>query len=409
MTDFPRIPSTGLLPTAPGSDGPVGDVAKQALQILDSVKTLGGFTEVAKSLGQTSPPSLSNVSNANGAPSIDGVTISMSPDDMAAALMVLQNKTQQAQLNTAKEGLETNKKKMEDKNVQAMNKINEWIKNCEEAAAKEKSAGIFGWLVKIFSFIAAAIAVAVAAVATAATGGAASPLLALAVMGLAGATMSLASQISQAAGGPALELGPLITKLFTKFLEGMGVPKEQAEAAGKIVGGLTGSLFLDPASMGQVFGGVAQLAGANADQIAIVSLVFTIVATIAVSAAMIAASGGTSAAATVSDIAKTAQSVGKIATGVAGAVGGVAAATQGGINIAKAGDEKAASLAQADKKKIDAMIAKLSQAMEEDREQIKKVLDEIMEGMNIVSKMINEAAQSNTQLARNIVGKGQTI
>ena len=41
--------------------------------------------------------------------------------------------------------------------------------------------------------------------------------------------------------------------------------------------------------------------------------------------------------------------------------------------------------------------------------EIKKVLDQIMEGMNIVSQMINGAAQSRSQISANLAGKSQTI
>ncbi len=90
------------------------------------------------------------------------------------------------------------------------------------------------------------------------------------------------------------------------------------------------------------------------------------------------------------------------------ATGGLAVA-QGVNKLEIVKDERTANLAQADKKLIDAIIAKLQKQMEDDREEIKKVLQQIMDGVQLVSQMINSASDSRSQLAANMVGKGQTI
>jgi hypothetical protein len=357
---------------------------------------------------------VSGVTNFNGAPSIDGVNVNFSPEDLAAALLMLQSKTQESQLTTAREGLNVSKKKLDEKNQQAMDKITDWIKKCEEASAKEKSAGIFGWLVKIFSFIAAAIAVAVAAVATVASGGAAAPLLALAMVGLVGAGMGLASQISQAAGGPPLELSSLMSKMFTAILEGLGVPKDKAEAAGKVMAGAfavlaPGLLLVDPALAGNMLGGVLELSGVEASKAAIASAVMSAVVGIAISIVMVAVTAGANIGTVVDAIGKTMATASKIAQGTLALAAGIGTVAQGGLNIAKGADERDAANIQADKKVIDALIAKLQKQMEDDREEIKKVLQEIMDGMNLVSQMINDAGQSRSQLAANLGGRPQTI
>jgi hypothetical protein len=191
------------------------------------------------------------------------------------------------------------------------------------------------------------------------------------------------------------------------------VPKDKAEQAGKMMSGmiglLSGAVLVDPAFAGQAFGGFAELVGADAMQAAIVTGVFTAVATIAVAAVMIIASGGTNAGAAIDGIAKTVMTAAKIGQAVAGITSGAAAVAQGGIGIAQAYDERDAATIQADKKLVDAIIAKLQKQMEEDREQIKKVMEEMMEGMNIVSQMIAGAAQSRSQITSNLAGKGQTI
>lgn len=417
MTEVRSLAGSPLatpMPTGTGTE--TGQATTPAAAVPNSaeiVTLLGDMARMAGTLRTGSSGGRNSGSDDNGAPAIDGVRIEFSPEDMAAALLVLQGKTQEAQLSTAREGLVTNKKKLEEKNQQAMDKINDWVQKCKDAAAKQKSSGIFGWVTKIAGFIAAALAVTVAAVATAATGGAASPLLALAVIGMVGATISLASHISQEAGGPALDLSSLMSKLCTTVLQACGVPKEKAESAGRLMSGMaglmTGAVLVDPGFAGQAFGGFAELVGADAGQAAIVAGVFTAVATIAISFALIAASGGANLGGAVDGIAKTVMTAGKIGQAVAGMASGAAAITAGGYTMAQAGDERAASNAQADKKLIDAVIAKLQQQMENDREDIKKVMQEMMDGMNVVSQMINSASQSRAQIAAQMGGRGQSI
>lgn len=398
----------------PGATLPdLGTLGAGALSGIDTSTMLQEMSHLIRTIKDPMPGGTPGVSNAQGAPLIDGVQIDFSPEDLAAALLVLQGKTQEAQMSTAREGLVTNKKKMEDQNQRAMDKIKEWIKKCEEASAKERALGPFAWIAKIIAVIAAAILAAVAAAATALTGGAAAPLLVLAAMAMAGAVMSLASQISQSAGGPSLEISTLITKLCTKMLEAFGVPKEQLEAASKVMAGVLGFLsgvtLADPALLGNMVGGIAELAGADPMVAAILSGIITAVVTIVTAIAMAVLTGGASLAGAASSLAKTIQTAGQIGQSITGVIGGVSSTVAGGLQIGKAVDQRDASRAQADKKMVDALIAKLQKQMEDDREDIKKVLDEIMEGINIVSQMINSAGQSRSQIASNLGGKNQPI
>lgn len=377
MTDITRI--QGAPSYTPSQGGDLSTAMTDRLQQanLDTTQALKELTKLASVLQTSQPGSTSggnSITNANGAPQIDGVTMNFSAEDMAAALLVLQGKTQEAQLSTAKEGITTNKKKMEEKNKQAMDKINDWIKKCEDAASKQKAGGILGWFQKIFTAVAAVFAVVAAAVATAATGGAAAPLLALAVLGLATSIVSIASEIDKANGGKGFD-----------------------DVAG----------WMDPASLiGKGFGELAKAFGADEQQAAIVSATFAVVATIALVAASVALTGGASA---MSDMQKLVLTASRIGQAVAGIAGGVTQAAKGGVDIAVAYDEKQASLIQADKKGIDAVLAKMQKQMEEDREEIKKVMDQMMEGMNIVSQMINSAGESRAQISANLSGRTQTI
>lgn len=377
MTDITRIQGAPTYTPSQGGDLSTAMTDRLQQANLDTTQALKELTKLASVLQTSQPGSTSggnSITNANGAPQIDGVAMNFSAEDMAAALLVLQGKTQEAQLSTAKEGITTNKKKMEEKNKQAMDKINDWIKKCEDAASKQKAGGILGWFQKIFTAVAAVFAVVAAAVATAATGGAAAPLLALAVLGLATSIVSIASEIDKANGGKGFD-----------------------DVAG----------WMDPASLiGKGFGELAKAFGADEQQAAIVSATFAVVATIALVAASVALTGGASA---MSDMQKLVLTASRIGQAVAGIAGGVTQAAKGGVDIAVAYDEKQASLIQADKKGIDAVLAKMQKQMEEDREEIKKVMDQMMEGMNIVSQMINSAGESRAQISANLSGRGQTI
>ena len=346
-----------------------------------------------------------NIVNGAGAPAIDGVTIDLSAEDMAAALLVLQGKTQEAQLKTAKEGLEVNRVKQKNAHESAMKKLDDWVKKSRAAAAKQKALGIFGWIAKAVAFIASAIATVVAAVATVATAGAAAPLLAVATLALVASGMSLASGISQAAGGPPLELSSLMVKACTAILKGLGVPEEKLEGASKIMAGAVAMLVcpatiaVDPALFGNMFGGITQLASDDPTKAAIVTAVFSAVAAVGVGIAMAVLSGGGSAG---NMLGETMKSVTRITQGVTGAIQGANTATQGGLNVGIAIDEHNASMAQVDKKKLDAIMLKLQQQMQEDRDEIKKIVEEIQQGVSLVSQMINAAGESRSQISANL-------
>lgn len=375
-------------------------------QSIDLLKRIDELVEIASALHASNGTTVPKVLDADRAPAIDGVTINFSPEDMAAALQVLRGKTQDAQMKTAQEGLQISKTQAEQQNERAMGKIKEWIAACEDAAAKQKASEQMDWVAKIGAFIGAIIAVVAAAVLTVATAGAAAPLLAVAVLGLVGATMNLASAISQKLGGPAVDLGTLMTQAATAILTAVGVPADKIEAASKVLAGVlavvTFAAIADPSMLGTLAGGIAQLAGADATQVAIVTAVISFVATIAVMGATMIASGGSAA---VGGIAKLVQTVSKVAQSIIGIASGVTAAVGGAYRISAAYDEHTAATAQADKKAIDAIIAKLGKQMEDDREELKKVVQQLMDSISVVSQMIAAAAESRTQIIQGTAGR----
>lgn len=379
MTAISNIPGGGATPLSNLDSNAVDGASAQrtAAQAPTTAATIQNIAAFAGMLSSAPTPGAqgkaNGITNANGAPEIDGVSMTFSAEDMAAALLALQSKTQEAQIATAKEGLVSSKRKLEDQNAQAMAKLQEWIKNCQDAEAKQKCSGILGWFKKAFTAIASVFAVVAAAVVTGVTGGAAAPLLALAVLAMASTMFSLASDIARAAG---------------------------ADGAADILGDISSRLDL-AGNVGKFVGSLAKAFGASEEDVAIVTATFTVVATIAIMAASIAVTGG-AAAGQLSNMGKLVSIGARIGQAATGVASGATSIAEGAVNIEAASYEKAASDAQADKKTIDAMIAKLTKQMEEDREDIKKVMDEMMEGMNIVSQMINAAGQSRAQISANI-------
>ncbi|MGB3277445.1 MAG: type III secretion system translocon subunit SctE, partial [Castellaniella sp.] len=91
----------------------------------------------------------------NGAPRIDTPSEIFSASDMIDLLRSLRSKTQDEQLTTAQKGLESARIKAEKNTEHQLEKIQEWIDKCKEADSKGALGKIFGWIGKIFAFVAA--------------------------------------------------------------------------------------------------------------------------------------------------------------------------------------------------------------------------------------------------------------
>ncbi|WP_368641180.1 type III secretion system translocon subunit SctE [Castellaniella ginsengisoli] len=355
----------------------------------------------------------------NGAPRIDTPSEVFSASDMVDLLRSLRSKTQDEQLNTAQKGLESARIKAEKNTEHQLEKIQEWINKCKEAESKGALGKIFGWVGKIFAFVAAIVAVVAAAAATAATGGAAAPLLALAIVGAISATMTLASAISQECGGPELSINNLIQQTVGKFLtEVCGVDPEQAENICKIVGGALAiacpvMLALEPSLLGNMAQSIALMAGADEKTAGYIGMALTIAAAIGVGIAMAVMTGGSSVASTATQVGNkvllsSIKTFNTAMTGANAAVSGGTQIAQGSLNIVKAQKEEQAQKAIADKKDLEAMMLKLQKQMEEGREEMKKIIQQIEESTQLVSKMIAGTTDNMTQIAMNM-GSRSTV
>lgn len=420
MNQISNAPTTSW--NAP-SAGTASTQERQAVQSTSTTTEINAFEQIGAMSESSSTPANSLLYTSAGAPQIDGVTVNFSAEDMAAVLTALQSKTQDAQIRTAKEGLEVSKKQRQDQHEKVMNKLNEWIKKCESAEGKSKISKVFGWVSKIASFVASAIATVALVAATGITAGAASPLLALAVMGLVGSTMSLASSISQEFGGPALELSALSTLACKSVLTALGVPEKLAESIAKVsssalllaAGAATGvgiaTLAMDPQLLGNLAGGIAELGGADAMTAMIIGSSFAMAAGVGTALFSMRASGITSVT---TDIGKKImecvqqalksipQSYSKMAQASATVISGAATATSGGLGIAAAKDQYQADSAQADRKKFSALIVQLQAQMQEEQEQIQKLVQELQDSFTVVSQMIAAAGESRVQIASNL-------
>jgi len=354
-----------------------------------------------------------------GAPRIDAPVMSFSANDMIDLLRSLRSKTQDEQLKTAQKGLESARLKSEKNTEQQLDKIKDWIEKCKEAQSKGTLGKVFGWIGKIFAVVASVVAVAAAAVATAASGGAAAPLLAMAIVGAISATMSLASAISQECGGPEISINSLIQHTVGKFLTDVcGVDPKVAENVCKIVGGALAlacpiMLAIEPSLLGNMAQSIALMSGASEEVAGYIGLALTVAAAVGVGIAMAVMSGGSSLVNTSTQVAnnvilQTVKTLNTVVNASSAIVSGGTQVAQGGLNISKAQSQKKAEDALSDQKALQALMIKLQKQMEEDREELKKVIQQIEESTQTVSKMLAGTTASMTQIATNM-GSRSTV
>lgn len=393
----------------------IGDAAAE----LEGVKQkmLEWLVSAAKQQPEGSP----GICDANGAPEIDGVSINFSAEDLTDALRMLGTRNQEARLLTAKEGLENSKLQMADNRRANIEKIEEYARKYAEA--NDKSQSIFSWISKAFAFLAAIVAVAITAVATVASGGAAAPALVFASVALAAATISMASAISQECGGPPLELSSLLTQAVSALLVEFGVPKDKADSIGKIASGVLAiaatsgaALFLDPAFLSNVLAGSMELGGVDPGTVAIAAMGLTIATTLVVGIASAVMTMGVGSVSAIEDgvarttastvrVAQLASKVGSLVQGAALVISGAAAIGSGVEGIKAADAQHDADDVLADKKRLEAMTKALMAAMQQDGDDIKKIIKEIEEAVQSISDLIAGNAQSMSDITSNIGGR----
>ena len=347
------------------------------------------------------------LTNGKGAPALMAPPMSISADDLLALLRSIQTKSSDVQMSTAKLGLENAKVKIEQNTANQIRKLQEWTEKAQEAESKGRLGKIFGWIGKVVAVVAALGAVAVAGVSAIASGGAATPLLLFASMALVSATISLADQISQECGGPPISLGNLVTSACSKLLQTFGVDQEVADRIGKVMAGAVAiampvMLLVEPQLIGTMAAGVCELAGADPNTAAIVSMVVGMATAVTVGILAAVASCGASAASSATKVVSGLINSGaQITLGVTGIATGAT-----GIAVAKTTAEADGVLAS--KKDLEAAMARLQKLMEEGREDLKKIIQEIEDGIRAVSQIINGSVESMAQITANM-GRRVTV
>ncbi len=366
-------------------------------------------TETFAGLSNTTPEQqlgAALIANGHGAPAIGAVMAPFSPVEMTLILQGLKIKTEDAQLRTVKEGLGITRQKLAQEHKNSLEKLTESIKKSESAESKSKVSKIFGWVAKVGAVVGSLVAIAGLVGVTGLTGGAAAPLLALAVIGLVGATISLTSAIVQAAGGPPVDINSAMTWGCKAVLKIVGVPEEKLEGASKIMAGalgmVTGAVLLDSQLVGSLAAGIVELTSDSSNWAAIIGATVAAVASVAIAVVMACATGGAGAGEAVKEILQAVPQVAKVAQAAIAGVSAGGTLVTAGMNIDVSFDEHASAVAQVDRQKFSAVIAKLQALMETDTEQITKIVKEMQESIAAVSKMIAAAGESRSQIAANI-------
>lgn len=394
------------------------------------------------------------VSNANGSPCIDAPTITFSPEDLAAQLASLTSKTKDAQTAAAINGLQTSRQQMEAKTQEGIAKIQEWKANTIEAAATAKKAAEKSWFEKICNAIMGVVLTIVAAPLI--VSGVGAPLFAMAVgMAIDSCTDCVNNSRAledppreplESFGNPLNQLASVIVThgeslyALNNELEAATARGDESEVtrltnkkelvearAGVMTAVCTmlanpGALMVNPGLAGDLVSGSMKIdyakeieaARASGDTAKVQELenmiykaemITTIVATVAVAIVGIVATVLTAGAASgllLSNIAKITMAAGEIAmASVNIAKSGMAIETSG-LKLDAAESTRDASNAQAAAAKIDAQKLMVQKFMETNQEDVKKLIQELMESITVVSQIIMAAGAARSEVSANI-------
>jgi hypothetical protein len=336
-----------------GPPEPALDETLEAQRTAPLQEILQHFAEgvlMLQKVGETLEPPPAGVPG----PELDPPSPDVDLGDLGPLLMKLKSMTTDAQLKTAREFIETNKTQMQAKHQERIDKLMESI----EKADKAKKSGIFG---KIFGWIAAGIAALAAVAACVATGG-------VAIAPCVGALMAVGMMVLQETGG----MDKMMEGITNLLKDRVGEPMAQIMAALIITAAVLAVSLAAPSGTAAV---VARLTGDSAK-------VMDGVVKIASMAKMAEKFG--KAANTLMDVGK----AGTIVTGVS-------TATTGAVS----GYEQSESLrARADMEETQKFIVKLQQAMDEETDKIKELIDQLQSGTVIVSRIQQSEAETRSQM-----------
>lgn len=383
------------------NSGHQAPITKEHLNMANQIKEILSITE----------DFYDNLSLLNSLTSTSGFGLELpdkefSADELVALLSTLNNKIKALQLDSAK-NIENNQREMAQINNATMEKLQELAEKAEKAKRAGFFAKVFGYIGKVFGLIASALGTAALAFGSAVSGGAAAPLLALSIVGMISAASSLANQISAEAGGPTISLGNLFKTMWVKILQAFNVPEDQIDNIAKIVSGASvlALSLIEPSIIGDLVAGSMGLAGSNPETIEKVKMGLTAAVALATSIALMAVSFSKAfekivnvGESTMNMTWLTAHNAARFAT----VEKGRAAVGQGIASAIQAKYDRSYELAIADKDALKAIMVALRQTLELEQEQIKKIIQEIQDALQVVTGIIRDMFESRAQVTRNL-------
>ncbi len=376
---------------------------------------------------QHTPPAAGNgdVASPKPPPLLDE-PVAFSADDLADQLRHIGTKNQETQQQGIKAAILSNKIKLEENQQARVDKIHEAQNAANEAKNAAEKKFWWGLAGSILAVAGSTIALGVSIAAAVLTGGGLSAAIVFSSVALVASVTALASVINSKTelikdkDGKAVsfELSNLMTMAASAILEKCGVDKKDANSIGKLATGAAAIalscgtvLFLDPAFLSNVVAGGMELGKVDPNVIAIVTAVVTTATALTYGLAASIMSGGGSAGSQVPaklnvlfDVLKTAEKSSLILKGTLQVIGGgtqIGASVEG---IKATIATRDADMAAVDKKNIETAIVGILATMEEETEDMKKILKEIEDTVQGISSIIAGNAQSHSVIAANLKG-----
>lgn len=286
----------------------------------------------------------------------------MNLEDMMLALIALRNAFSEKQAESSKEVIRADLSRKTEENKEQIKKMEEAIEKMEDA----KKSGVFG---QVFGWIGAVAAVVVAAALIATGIGAAAGALLI-----AGATLAMANMIFTQAGG----------------MEAIG--PEAAKIVGWVV--LAAEVALAIASLGV---GASKLIGKGVEKLAS-KLGPGMVKTLMKDTATKLAKDAAPMLATAGKKGTDAHKFATVAKYVAISIQGTGMVGQGSASITSAVLTRDATEAQASAKGMEAAMLKFQAMMEEEIRRLKKLMDEMQEGVSIAMQVLSNATETKSAI-----------
>lgn len=349
------------------------------------------------------------VTNSRGAPLLADPSLNVVSIDATTRMALLTAQSSEIQKESTITSLNVALEKISKNTEFRLSNLKDISNKAEDQAKHKHASKIFGWIGKVFATVAAVVAVAVFSVATVATGGAAAPLLAIAVIGLVAAGVSLADQISQEVGGPPISLSKMASGFISKVLVACGVDKDKAENIAQVVSMglfLPALLILEPSSLGSATQALCELVGVNPDDAAKIGAVIGAISAVVVGIVMSVVA--TVATAGLAGPAATAQFLNSVMQAVAGLIEAGSDIGQGASNIATAKIQKEVSYLQASNVDLSAISDALNNQMKNDQDTLKTLLACIYDSMNSATQIMRSFFDTQDQISRNI-GQGRSV